>query len=141
MNSILVPVIGGILIGLAAATLLWTLGRVAGISGILWQSLLRAEHSALAEKLWRVMFLLGLIAGPAIAINAGMIELPKTNESGWGALIIAGLLVGFGTRLGSGCTSGHGICGIARFSTRSIVATLVFMSLGIITVTVMRHVF
>ncbi|MBK8009692.1 MAG: YeeE/YedE family protein [Rhizobiales bacterium] len=124
--------LGGALIGLAAALLINVNGRVMGASGILG-----GLFSANADWPWRLSFLAGLIA-PAIAMNA--IGAPKpVLLAGTSTLIVAGILVGFGTRLGSGCTSGHGICGIARISPRSIVATLVFMLAGIATVYVVRH--
>jgi len=127
--------IGGVLIGLSAVLLmLWT-GRIAGISGIFSGLLnLRGE-----DKGWRIAFIAGLILAPVIAgwIGYGMVA-PKLPGN-WVVITAAGLLVGFGTRLGGGCTSGHGICGIGRLSTRSIVATVVFMVTAVITVAVTRH--
>ena len=117
---------GGMLIGLAATLLLLLNGRIAGISGI-------------RESLWRYAFLLGLLGGPFLfwAINGApaVLEL-QTGSIG---LVAAGLLVGFGTRLGSGCTSGHGICGLARGSKRSFVATAAFMASAFATVFFLRH--
>ena len=128
--------IGGGLIGLAAAALLLFNGRIAGISGIVGDLL----GPSAAEWGWRVAFLLGLVAGPLVyqAVAGG--TLTVTIDAQLPILIIGGFLVGFGTNFGSGCTSGHGVCGIARLSPRSIVATAVFMSAGMITVYVMRHV-
>jgi uncharacterized membrane protein YedE/YeeE len=128
--------VGGSLIGLGAALLLLGNGRIAGISGIVGDLL----HSPGDGRGWRIAFVAGLIAGPlAYQVFAGPV-LPITIEATTPLLIAAGLLVGFGTNLGSGCTSGHGVCGIARLSPRSIVATAVFMAAGGVTVYVMRHV-
>lgn len=127
---------GGLLIGIAAAMLVLLNGRIAGISGIL-AGLLQIGKG---DKLWRLMFMLGLVIAPFIYQLAA--DLPRvTIEAGTLQLIIAGLLVGLGTRYGSGCTSGHGVCGISRGSIRSITATLTFMTAGFITVYVTRHVF
>ncbi len=133
--NILEPMIGGLLIGCSAVLLLIGIGRIAGISGIVWEAL-----HAFDERVWRGLFLLGLVLGPLILLQTGLHEIPESSSESWPMLIIAGLLVGAGTRLGSGCTSGHGVCGIARFSKRSIWATLTFMLAGIFTVTVVRHV-
>jgi uncharacterized membrane protein YedE/YeeE len=128
--------IGGALIGLAAILLMLSTGRIAGVSGIFNGLLnLRAE-----DKGWRIAFLVGLILAPVIAGLIGYGMLPPKLPSNWAVIVVAGLLVGFGTRLGGGCTSGHGICGIARLSPRSIAATIVFMVTAIITVAVTRHV-
>lgn len=128
--------VGGALIGLGAAMLLLCSGRIAGISGIVGD-LLRSPGNG---RGWRAGFVAGLIAGPlAYRLFAGDL-LSITIEATVPLLIVGGLLVGFGTNLGSGCTSGHGVCGIARLSPRSIVATVVFMAAGGITVYVMRHV-
>ncbi|MFC3550857.1 YeeE/YedE family protein [Lysobacter cavernae] len=125
--------IGGALIGLAATLLLWSLGRIAGISGILNSALEQRS-----ERGWRLAFLLGLVAAAGIWF-AFTHAAPRTGfPLPW--LIAAGLLVGFGTRLGNGCTSGHGICGLARLSKRSLVAVLMFMGAGFVTVYVLRHV-
>jgi uncharacterized membrane protein YedE/YeeE len=127
--------LGGLLIGLAAATLWLANGRIAGISGIVGN--LPAARSG--DVTWRIAFLAGLIVAPlgyAALAGAPVIRL----EASAPMLIAGGLLVGFGTRLGSGCTSGHGVCGVARFSPRSIVATCLFMAAGFITVLVMRHI-
>ncbi|TAK63279.1 YeeE/YedE family protein [Methylobacter sp.] len=125
---------GGLLIGFAAAMLVLFNGRIAGISGILG-GLLQAGKE---DKIWRVMFLLGLIAAPFIyRITFGLPAV--TIEARTIKLIVAGLLVGIGTRYASGCTSGHGVCGISRGSIRSIAATLTFMMAGFITVYLTRH--
>jgi uncharacterized membrane protein YedE/YeeE len=128
--------IGGGLIGLSAVLLMLLTGRIAGISGI-FGGLLNFRDD---DRDWRIAFIAGLILAPLIAGWIGhAMPTPKLPAS-WTVIIGAGLLVGFGTRLGSGCTSGHGICGIARLSSRSIVATIVFMLAAIATVAVTHHV-
>jgi len=125
---------GGILVGLAAAGFLLLNGRIAGISGILG-GLLRPAQGDMA---WRILFLAGLIGSPLIWRL--LAELPEIEiNAGYPAIILAGLLVGIGTRYGSGCTSGHGVCGVSRLSPRSLVATLCFMLSGFATVYVIRH--
>ena len=125
---------GGVLIGISATLMLAMLGRVTGISGIFASCL---EPAAGA---WRIFFLVGLIVGPALFHGMSGAPVPLPSEAGWLVAVAAGLLVGFGTRMGSGCTSGHGVCGIGRLSARSIVATCVFMAGGFATVFVVRHV-
>jgi uncharacterized protein len=128
--------IGGGLIGLAAVLLMLFNGRIAGISGIV-DGLVNPRTD---DRLWRAAFVAGLIAAPLAAALAGhAVAMPQMPGSVV-IIAVAGLLVGFGTRLGSGCTSGHGICGIARLSPRSIAATLVFMVAAIAVVAVTRHV-
>lgn len=124
---------GGLLIGLAAVILLLGIGRVAGVSGILGAATFAGPRDG-----WRLAFLLGLPLGAAVVatLRSGA---PIDIDTGRAGLVVAGLLVGFGTQLGSGCTSGHGVCGIARGSGRSIAATLVFMATGFATVYVVRH--
>lgn len=128
---------GGVLIGLSATLLLWLNGRVAGVSGI-FNGVLFPHRGDVA---WRAAFLVGLIAaaGLYIALVPGAPQ-PRVDFPRAG-LVVAGLLVGFGTRMGNGCTSGHGVCGISRGSTRSIAATLTFMATGVLTVFLARHVF
>jgi len=128
--------IGGALIGLSSVLLMLLTGRVAGISGI-YAGLLNVRSD---DKAWRIAFIAGLLMVPVIAgaIGYGMAA-PKLPSS-WAVIVAAGLLVGFGTRLGGGCTSGHGICGIGRFSARSIAATVVFMVTAVLTVAVTHHV-
>ena len=127
---------GGLLIGLATALLLLLSGRIAGISGIVG-GLLRPGKGDVA---WRVAFVLGLFAAPLVFVLA--MPLPRvTIDASTTTLIIAGLLVGVGTRYGSGCTSGHGVSGLSRGSRRSIVATASFMVAGFLTVFVVRHLF
>jgi uncharacterized membrane protein YedE/YeeE len=125
---------GGLVIGAAAAVLVLFNGRVAGISGILGGLL-----GALQEDAgWRVAFLAGLIGAPVLASLLGD-PIASDIEAGWVEILIAGFLVGIGTRYASGCTSGHGVCGISRGSVRSIVATTTFMASGFLTVFVSRH--
>ena len=128
--------VGGALIGLATVILLLWNGRIAGISGIVG-GVLRFDKG---DIVWRLFFITGLLLAPWL--YARFAPLPEVQiDSATTVLIVAGLLVGFGTRLGSGCTSGHGVCGLARFSMRSLVATLGFMAVGFINVYVMRHLF
>lgn len=132
---------GGQLIGLAAAWLLLVNGRIAGISGIVGRLL----QPKAAEISWRLAFLAGLLLAPALVMLVAPSLAPAPNLSvatgaGWGVLVLAGLLVGFGTRLGNGCTSGHGICGLAHLSRRSLAAVLTFMASGAATVFISRHV-
>ena len=125
---------GGLLIGLAAAMLVLGNGKIAGISGIVG-GLLRPIRGDVA---WRAAFVTGLVVAPLA--YRGLTPLPVLHiEAGYPSLIIAGLLVGLGTRLGAGCTSGHGVCGISRLSPRSFVATALFMAAGFATVYVTRH--
>ena len=124
--------LGGALIGLAATVYLIATGRVAGVSGILAGAL--GERAARGE---RAAFLAGLIGAGAIA--AAVASPAAASPYSTPILIVAGLLVGFGTRLGGGCTSGHGVCGISRFSPRSVVATITFMITGIVTVYIINH--
>ena len=126
---------GGALIGLSVTLLLLFNGRMAGISGIM-KGLF---YSPKAEKLWREAFLGGLVLG-AFLFNLFVPDFFSPRQDyPLGLLISGGLLIGFGTRMGNGCTSGHGICGIAHFSLRSVLATLTFMITGIITVYIIRH--
>jgi uncharacterized protein len=127
--------IGGALIGIAASLLLLLNGRIAGISGIFGDLL----GAGTAELGWRAAFLVGLIAAPLAVAAAGRpMQIPHMPKS-WAVIVGAGLLVGVGTRLAGGCTSGHGICGLARFSPRSIVATCVFVATAAIVVAIVRH--
>ena len=128
--------IGGALIGLAAVLLMLFNGRIAGVTGIA-DGLINPRTD---DRLWRLAFIVGLIAAPLAAALVGhAVPMPQMPAS-YAVIAVAGLLVGFGTRLGNGCTSGHGICGIARLSPRSVVATLVFMIAAIVVVALMRHV-
>ncbi|WP_202391685.1 YeeE/YedE family protein [Pontixanthobacter luteolus] len=125
---------GGILIGLAAALMLLGAGRIAGVSGIASRALGISDSGMSKSSAW--MFIIGLPLGAFIvAVWSGGLD---AKFAGTGALIAAGLLVGIGTRLGSGCTSGHGVCGVSRLSQRSVVATVTFMAAGIATVAIMN---
>ncbi len=129
--------LGGVAIGASAVLLMAALGRIAGISGIAGSLLSGAEKG---DRGWRVAFLAGLVGAPLLAwLLRGESGLGPPQVS-WPWMAVAGLLVGFGTRLGGGCTSGHGVCGIARLSPRSLLATVVFMVVGAGTVFVIRHV-
>lgn len=143
MDALIMPFMGGILIGLSALVLMWANGRIAGISGISGGALdslfseLSGTAFAWAEAAWRWAFLVGLLGGAWLAVyfgwSSGELVLPAAMANTV-LLVIAGLLVGFGTRLGSGCTSGHGVCGLGRQSRRSLVATVTFMAVGALTV-------
>lgn len=129
--------LGGIILGLASALMLILFGRIMGISGIIGTALERPKN----DTLWRLVFIAGLIS--SAVVFAPFVDIDRTVpiETNIWLIVLAGLLVGYGTRLGSGCTSGHGICGISRLSVRSLVATGVFMVAGIVTVTIMQFVF
>ena len=130
---------GGVLIGLAAALMVVLLGRIAGISGILGGLLQKATWGSVRQWGWRAAFVAGMLLAPLLWQMFA--PLPAMQMPSNPMLIIsAGLLVGFGTRLGSGCTSGHGVCGLSRLSIRSLAATLMFMATGVATVFIMRHV-
>jgi len=135
ISTWLIALAGGVLIGLSATLLLWLNGRVAGVSGILNGVLF--PHSR--DVAWRAAFLLGLIvaAGLYMMLAPGAPQ-PRVDFPRAG-LVVAGLLVGFGTRMGNGCTSGHGVCGIGRLSVRSIAAVVTFMATAIATTFVVRH--
>ena len=127
--------LGGALIGLASVLLMMLTGRIAGISGIFGGCLMLSA----GDKVWRFAFIMGLILAP---VASGLLGHPLPTPdmpASWVMIAIAGLLVGFGARLGGGCTSGHGICGVARLSARSIVATAIFMASAIVIVAIMRH--
>jgi uncharacterized membrane protein YedE/YeeE len=125
---------GGILLGLAAALFMLLNGRILGISGILG-GLLRPVRGDLG---WRLAFLAGLLAAPLLYLAFAGLPVSRI-EAGWPTIVVAGLLVGLGTRYGSGCTSGHGVCGLSRLSLRSLAATLAFMGAGFVTVYLLRH--
>ena len=128
---------GGIVLGVASAAFILLNGRILGISGILG-GLLRPSPG---DSSWRMAFLLGLLVSPALLslwAPPSWIQ-PARIDASWATVVVAGLLVGFGTRLGSGCTSGHGVCGLSRLSPRSLVATLTFMAAGFAMVFVLRH--
>lgn len=127
--------LGGIYIGLAVVWLMWSTGRIAGISGILG-GLLRFDK---AEFGWRAAFLLGLIGSPWLYTKVSGEEIFIYDGTPIGLAVVAGLFVGIGTQIGNGCTSGHGVCGTSRLSLRSIIATATFMLTGAITVYILRH--
>jgi len=135
IGTFLPALLGGALIGLAATLLLWLNGRLSGISGILW----RLFFAQQGDTLWRVLFLAGVVGGAAL-YYALFDEAPAARETFpvW-LLVVAGFLVGYGTSLGNGCTSGHGVCGLGRLSLRSLVATVIFLLTAIITTFVVRH--
>jgi len=126
--------IGGALIGFAAALLMLTTGRIAGISGIVNGLIGNADGRG-----WRAAFVAGLILAPTVAGVVGFTLPMPQMPANWGLIAGAGVLVGFGSRLGSGCTSGHGVCGIARLSARSIAATLIFIGTAMVVVAITRH--
>ena len=130
---------GGVLIGLAAALMVVLLGRIAGISGIVGNLLQAATWASVPQWSWRAAFVVGMLAAPLLwqwFAPLPAMQMPSNPV----LIVVAGLLVGFGTRLGSGCTSGHGVCGLSRLSLRSLAATLMFMATGAVTVFIMRHV-
>ena len=135
VNDILNALAGGILIGIAASGMMWANGRVLGVSGILGGLFNRQG----IELRWRELFIIGLLVGGVVVALSGdytLMEIPVSR--GMAAAVVGGLLVGMGSSLGNGCTSGHGVCGISRFSKRSLVATVTFMSFGILAVTLLR---
>ena len=134
--DILMAILGGTLIGLASSGLLFSVGRVAGISGILG-GLLKPSAGDVA---WRVAFIAGLLAGGLMMGWAIPAVFHSPSGRSFGAIVLAGLMVGFGVRMGNGCTSGHGVCGLSRRSRRSLVATLMFMATGALTATAI-HIF
>lgn len=127
--------IGGALIGLSVVLLMLLSGRIAGISGIVGECL-----NPGSDRGWRLAFLAGLVAASLLAALIGFPAAAPSMPSSLGLIIVSGLLVGFGTRMASGCTSGHGICGIARVSPRSLMATAIFMASAIVVVFLTRHV-
>ncbi|MGF1685429.1 YeeE/YedE family protein [Photobacterium japonica] len=129
--------LGGMLLGLSAALLLLMNGRIAGISGIV-SGVLKPEKG---EWHWRLLFLCGMLVSGATAPLLGLTFATTLPVTSIGVVVMAGLLVGIGTKLGNGCTSGHGICGMGRLSPRSVVATLVFMAVAMLTVFIRLHVF
>lgn len=134
MNAYVAASIGGILIGLSATLMLGLIGRITGISGIL-----NGAMEMPKERNWRVLFLAGLLAGAFLFHAVSGAPMPLPSNAPWVQMIIAGLLVGFGTRMGNGCTSGHGICGMGLTSKRSFTATLTFMLTGFATVFISHH--
>ena len=135
INTFVPALVGGAFIGLAASLLLWLNGRLAGVSGILW----RLFFAKSGDALWRVLFLVGVVGGAGL-YYALFGDQPMARETfpAW-LLVVAGFLVGYGTSLGNGCTSGHGVCGLGRLSLRSLAATAIFLLTAIITTFVVRH--
>jgi uncharacterized membrane protein YedE/YeeE len=128
--------IGGMLIGVSASALLLFDGKIAGISGIVAGLLSPAK----TDTLWRIVFVAGLLTGGFLLRLFSPQTFTIAITRSWGALVVAGLLVGFGTRLGNGCTSGHGVCGLSRFSQRSLIATITFIATGAVTVYIINHI-
>ena len=125
--------LGGVLIGLAAVMLMATEGRIAGISGIA-----AGLFSGAGARTWRVFFVLGLISAPWVVVALHGARPPVVLDADYPLIVVGGLLVGVGTRLGGGCTSGHGVCGLARLSPRSLVAVAVFMAAGVAAVAILK---
>lgn len=128
--------IGGLLIGLATSLLLWLNGRMAGVSGVLGRLL--ASRSS--DTTWRLLFLVGLVVGAGAYVVATGTNVPIRQGVPTSLLVLAGLLTGYGTTMANGCTSGHGVCGLARLSPRSVAAVATFMATAIMTTYVVRHV-
>jgi uncharacterized protein len=128
---------GGLLIGASILVLFHTLGRIAGVSGMISGAFRKATPGS--ERAWRFAFLGGLLLGPVVAIQLTGQPLIQPSPASLPVLIVAGLAVGLGTGMANGCTSGHGVCGVSRLSPRSIVATVVFMGFGFLTASVGRH--
>lgn len=133
--TVLEPLLGGVLIGAASVLVLASQRRVIGISGIVGRLL----EPQLGDAAWRVAFVIGLLACGAVTSVIAPERLSVAGVPGFGPAIVAGVLVGIGTRLGNGCTSGHGVCGVSRLSLRSLAATMVFMLTGAVTVYVTHH--
>ena len=137
----LLPLAGGLSIGLAATLLLMLSGRIAGVCGIAFGVLTELTSGAprFSEISWRVLFIVGLVGGAALYHFISGAPIPKVDNVSIGVLISGGFIVGLGTKIGSGCTSGHGVCGLGRLSLRSFVATCTFMLFGVISVYIFRH--
>ena len=132
MNQYIAPLVGGLLLGFSAIWLLVSVGRVAGISGIIWGSITGPDRN------WCWLFIAGLLLGGAVTHMVIGQSIPAPSSAPLWLLAMSGMLVGIGTRMGGGCTSGHGVCGLGRRSPRSLVATLTFMAFGVITVFVLQ---
>lgn len=132
MQTFFYPLLGGLCIGISASLLLWFNGRISGVSGIYWDLISWSDHIT-----WRLLFIVGLPIGVFCSHFLFNQPIPTPNQS-WFLACVGGLLVGVGVKIGSGCTSGHGVCGIGRLSIRSLVSTLIFMCLGIGTVFLVR---
>jgi uncharacterized membrane protein YedE/YeeE len=137
MTTWMLSLLGGVLIGLSATLLMWLNGRIAGISGIV-HGLVSEPHN---DSLWRIAFLLGLMIAGGVTMRLGDLGTHSRQDFPVLTLVIAGLLVGVGTRMGGGCTSGHGVCGLGRLSLRSLAAVVTFVATAMATVFIFRHVF
>jgi uncharacterized membrane protein YedE/YeeE len=135
-STVIPSLLGGLLIGASASILLLFNGRIAGISGILGGVVIPKA----GDVAWRLRFLAGMLIGGLAAARFWPSAFGDARQASWAAVAVAGFLVGFGTRLGNGCTSGHGVCGLSRLSQRSLVATVTFMAAGALTVFLTRHV-
>lgn len=133
--NFLYSIVGGLLIGLSATLLLLFNGRIAGICGIAFGLF----NQSVGDRAWRWLFLFGLVGGAILLHFLADIPMPTASTASLPVLIIGGFLVGFGTQIGSGCTSGHGVCGISRFSNRSIISTLLFITFGVLSMLLFRH--
>ncbi len=138
MNVYLLSALGGVMIGIATVWLMATLGRIAGISGIAGNLLIGRGRDR--DRAWRMSFVVGLVVAPALLLLVHGDNGIRAPVAAWPWMLAAGLLVGVGTRLGNGCTSGHGVCGVARLSPRSLLATSTFMVSAFATVYVLHHV-
>jgi len=134
VSDLLLPLAGGLLIGVSSLMMLGLLGRITGISGILGSVMTTRGGNG-----WRWAFLAGLLLSQPLFYSFSVTPPPLPSNAGWPLTVLAGLLVGFGTRLGGGCTSGHGVCGIGRLAPRSIAATCTFIGAGMLTVYIVRH--
>ncbi len=134
MSNFIWPILGGVLIGLSATFLLLLIGRIAGISGILWGAI---SNKLSGESAWRWLFLLGILLGTFLFHLLSGKSIPLANPN-YLLAIVAGLFVGVGVKIGNGCTSGHGVCGLGRLSFRSLSATLTFMAAAVITVAIFK---
>lgn len=132
------PLLGGLMIGVAVSLMLFLNGRITGVSGIVSGMITGASSKPRGDFLWRLLFCLGLVLGGSVLVQVFPESIPSHIDRDVSILIIAGLLVGFGTVMGSGCTSGHGICGLSRFSPRSLISTLTFMGFGVLSATLFR---
>ncbi len=128
------PLVGGLLIGLSAVALMFLLGRIAGVAGIVWSAV-----TAQPDNAWRWLFIIGLVVGALLYHLLSGAANPLPSELPWWQAVGAGLLVGFGVRMGSGCTSGHGVCGISRLSLRGIAATVFYLLAGGVSVLLFKH--
>ncbi|MCY4045957.1 MAG: YeeE/YedE thiosulfate transporter family protein [Cellvibrionales bacterium] len=139
MNTLTIPLIGGLLIGFSVVLAYAVFGKIAGISGITWQATVQLRRFRLSST-WPWLFLIGLPLGGLLSHTFFDLPNPSQPSTSLWLIIVSGFLVGFGSKLGNGCTSGHGICGVSRFSRRSFVATIIFILTGMITTETMQYV-